>query len=111
MRTVGTAKTRSKKKAKEAAAVSRKRIQIVLTAAVNSCEHATMRGSGVGGKISSLDGTDDGGVGGGGDGCDEVMANQRDEDKVQDSKSKSDDSDRGDALTLLNRTLPNHTLL
>ena len=77
--------------------------------AVNSCEHVTMRGSGVGGKISSLDGTDDGG-GGGGDDCDEVMATQRDEDKVQDSKSKSD-SDRGDALTLLNRTLPNHTLL
>ena len=51
-----------------------------------TCEHAKMRASGARGKISSLDGTDDGGSGGG---SDEVMETQRDEDKVQDSKSKS----------------------
>lgn len=52
-----------------------------------TCEHAKMRASGARGKISSLDGTDDGGGGGGV--SDEVMETQRDEDKVQDSKSKS----------------------
>ena len=52
----------------------------------NRCEHVSMRGSGVRDKIPSLDGTDDGGGGGG---CDEAMEPHRDEDKVQDSKSKS----------------------
>ena len=57
---------------------------MVMTA-LNSCERATMtRGSGVRDKILCLDGADDGG----GD-CDEVMEAQRDEDKVQDPKSKS----------------------
>ena len=60
---------------------------MVLTA-LNSCERATMtRGSGVRDKILCLDGADDGGDDGGD--CDEVMEAQRDEDKVQDPKSKS----------------------
>ena len=46
----------------------------------------------VGGGIPCLDGAEDGADGGGG-GCDEVTA-QRDEEKVQDAKSKSEGAGR-----------------
>ena len=73
---------------------------MVLTA-LNSCERATMtRGSGVRDKILCLDGADDGGDDGGD--CDEVMEAQRDEDKVQDPKSKSG---RGRRKELFERVL------
>ena len=47
----------------------------------------------VGGGIPCLDGAEDGADGGGGGDCDEVTA-QRDEEKVQDAKSKSEGAGR-----------------
>ena len=47
----------------------------------------------VGGGIPCLDGVEDGADGGGGGDCDEVTA-QRDEEKVQDAKSKSEEAGR-----------------
>ena len=91
MRTVaGTARPRHKGRAKRrTSAVSRSRILMVLGAADSMGDVTNVRGGSVvvGGGIPCLDGTEDGADGGGG-GCDEETA-QRDEEKVQDAKSKS----------------------
>ena len=73
--------------------MSRSRILMVLGVA-DSMGGVSVRGDSVvvGGGIPSLDGAEDGADGGGG-GCDEVTA-QRDEEKVQDAKSKSYEAGR-----------------
>ena len=68
---------------------------MVLGAADSMGDVTNVRGGSVvvGGGIPCLDGAEDGADGGSGGGCDEETA-QRDEEKVQDAKSKSEGAGR-----------------